>query len=69
MDHMKDLLVMWDEAVVAYLKVLLQYFPGYGENNSFVYAANAASLQQRFKSCIFWMPAYHVCSDDFSVPE
>jgi hypothetical protein len=50
---MKDLLVMWDEAVVAYLKVLLQYFPGYGENNSFVYAANAASLQQRFKSCIF----------------
>lgn len=50
---MKNLLVMWDEAVEAYLKILLQYLTGYGENNSFVYAANAASLHQRFKSCIF----------------
>jgi hypothetical protein len=33
MDDIKDLLVMWDEAVVAYLKVLLHYLLGYGENN------------------------------------
>jgi hypothetical protein len=34
MDDIKDLLGgMWDEAVVAYMQVLLQYVPGYGENN------------------------------------